>query len=288
MTAVPIPQSSGLRLDQATVVSAAAVLALMSVMFAALGALPQHLAFIGDVGEVFAPLLCVPVFSRFREVLVARRAVIGAPIRLEPAGYRFSSYALVGSLLLMALGALFNSISILQKSAVIEMLREGGTVLTEGAMRLDDYGDGILVLPLVAVASAVIGWIIHKNRVPHPMLCIVTIAILTGILRGLYMWLAIDFLPVVAAEGQKVGLSPGLALAVAFGTWPVMILTGSAAGFAARALCLLVARHAKTCFERIRIASTLRSSEEPITAGPVTPPETTNRPSLRGETEPDG
>ena len=226
-----------LRLDQATMVSAGAVFALISAIFAGLGVLPEQYAFIGKVGEVFAPLLCVPVFSRVRHAIIVRKQATGAPVVVEPSGYRFLSYALIATLLLTFLTELFNTVSILQKTLVVESLREEGVVMSDDTARaVSQFGDGVLVLPLMFLAAIAVGWTLHKSNIPRPMLCIAVIFVFMLVVRILYLVLATGFLGAIYAEGERLGMSPVGAVALAWISLPLVVFAGCLAGFSARRL----------------------------------------------------
>jgi hypothetical protein len=235
-----------LRLDQATVVSAAAVFALISAIFAGLSVLPEQYAFIGNVGEVFAPLLCVPVFSRVRHALIAREEASRAPVAVELSGYRFLSFALVATLLLTFLAELFNSLSILQKTFVVKSLLKAGVAMSdETARAVSQFGDGVLVLPLMFLAAVAVGWTLHKRGVARPILCIATIFAFMLAIRILYIVFDTGFLGAIYAAGERLGMGRAGALLVAWASLPLVVFAGCLAGFYLRRAAMALAARAK-------------------------------------------
>ena len=119
MTLAP-SASDAAPLDRATLLAAGGVLLLVTVLFAIIGALPGNYAFLEQVGALFVPLLCVPVFTQLRATFRAGKTY--RPAEAAPQGGNFLSSTLVAALLLTGLALFFDAVSIWQKALLFMAL----------------------------------------------------------------------------------------------------------------------------------------------------------------------
>lgn len=187
MTLTPSASDATL-LDRATLLAAGGVLLLITALFAILGALPQDYAFLEQVGAVFAPLLCVPAFTQLRAAFRAREAGVGQPVAAAPPGSNFLSFALVSALVLTGLALFFDAVSIWQKSLLFTALQREGVTIDAGTLDFEmTEGDDVVVVPLLFLAGAAIGWRMRTDRVRWPLLSMATIFVLMAIVRTLHL-----------------------------------------------------------------------------------------------------
>lgn len=188
MTLTPSATSDATRLDRATLLAAGGVLLLITALFAILGALPRDYSFLGQVGAVFAPLLCVPAFTRLRAAIRAREAVAGQPVAVAPPESNFLSFALVSALVLAGLTLFFDAVSIWQKSLLFTALQREGVTVDAGTLDFEmTEGDDVVVVPLLFLAGVAIGWRMRTDCVHWPLLSMATIFVLMAIVRTLHL-----------------------------------------------------------------------------------------------------
>lgn len=184
-----------MQLDQATVVAAVGVLVLISAIFAVLGAFPRDYAFLEQIGQVVAPLLCVPAFSRFREAFLARKGPRGHPAEMRLPSYRCFSFALFAALVLTGLALFFDAVSIWQKALLYGALAREGVVVDQSTLDFEmSEGDDVVVTPLMFLASVAVGWKLRTDRVPWPVFAMATIFVLMIVVRMLHLVMIGNFL----------------------------------------------------------------------------------------------
>jgi hypothetical protein len=239
-----------MRFDRPTVMAGGLVLALMSAIFVALSALPEGLGFVGQVAEIFAPLVCVPAFVKFRERLAASRAaLIGSAAAIRPVGYQFLAFAVIATLLLTFLAELFNMVSIVQKQFLLEQMRTAGVALDDAAIATwSGHGDGVVVLPLLFLAAFAVGAAIHVRRIARPWACLLALFCLSLLVRALYVFGKPSLRDGLIAFETDLPLWSVFMLALA--VWPIVIALGSVSGYLAARVASWGARVARALFGR--------------------------------------
>jgi hypothetical protein len=184
----PTPSASdATRLDRATLLAAGGVLLLITALFAILGALPHDYSFLEQVDAVFAPLLCVPAFTRLRATFRAREAA-DRPVAVTQPESNFLSFALVSALVLAGLTLFFDAVSIWQKSLLFTALQREGVTVDAGTLDFEmTEGDDVVVVPLLFLAGVAIGWRMRTDRVHWPLLSMAAIFVLMAIVRTLHL-----------------------------------------------------------------------------------------------------
>jgi hypothetical protein len=185
MTLAP-SASDAAPLDRATLLAAGGVLLLVTVLFAIIGALPGNYAFLEQVGALFVPLLCVPVFTQLRATFRAGKTY--RPAEAAPQGGNFLSFALVAALLLTGLALFFDAVSIWQKALLFMTLEREGVTVDAATIDFEmTEGDEVVVMPLMFLAGAAIGWRMRADRVRWPLVSMVTIFVLMAVVRTLHL-----------------------------------------------------------------------------------------------------
>ena len=220
-----------LKLDRATILSAGIVFAVMSVFFFVSSILPEQLNFFSKVGNILAPMICVPVFTSCREAFLAKTSLHH---RADASSVQFFTFAVVAMLILSFLLEYFNAVSVAQKALLLSNLRGDNVVLEQASLDRGNYGDGVVVLPLLFLAAIAVGWIIHSKGIVRPALCIVALVGLMTVYRALYL--------VFSPTLQGIVRGQPFQFAVALFVFPVVTVIGSAVGYASRALWTTIAQ----------------------------------------------
>jgi hypothetical protein len=109
------------------------------------------------------------------------------------------------------------------------------------------------VLLLITALFAILGalphdWTLHKSNIPRPMLYIAVIFVFMLAIRILYLVLATGFLGAIFAEGERLGMSPAGAVALAWISLPLVVLGGCLAGFFPRRVFIALSARAKAAW----------------------------------------
>jgi hypothetical protein len=156
----------------------------------------------------------VPLFIFLRDAL--GRASGTAP-PMQTTRYQFWMFGIVSGLIVVMLAQGFSFLVALLHIFVQITLAEQNVTMNEIISIKLLVGMHSIILPIMFLASIAIGWSLHKRQLDRPFLCMLVVAFIVLLMRGVDMYLLGDLL-------NRSNLNPGML--VGLGVLPLTCLFG--------------------------------------------------------------